>query len=103
MTSRQLMALTVITHLPHGKASLSKIAEKLGIAKQGMTDIIGTMEKKGYVTVTPSITDKRSCNVEITEKGRLVSDKCLKTGMEFLFELFKNYSEEENILINYQF
>lgn len=72
-TSRQLMTMIAILHLPKGEATLSAIAKKINITKQNIRQIITIMERKGYVVTKPSEKDKRAYNVEITESGQEVA------------------------------
>ena len=72
MTSRQVMALTAMIHLPKGEASLNGIASKMGTTKQNVKQLISVLERKGYVSVTVSDTHKRAYSVEMTEDGQKV-------------------------------
>ncbi len=95
LTSRQLMAMIAIVHLPKGQASLNGIAKKLGTTKQNTKQLISAMEKKGYVIISLSERDKRAYNVEITESGSVVFIECFNRGMEFFLEIFKSFSSNE--------
>jgi DNA-binding MarR family transcriptional regulator len=95
LTMRQLMTLIAIVHLPKGEASLNRIAEKMGTTKQNIKQLVSAMEKKGYVCIIPSETDKRACNVEISNEGKIVFEDCNTRGMKFLSELFRGFSETE--------
>ncbi|MFT4007858.1 MAG: MarR family transcriptional regulator [Lacrimispora sp.] len=95
LTSRQLMTMIAIVHLPKGQASLSEIAKKLGTTKQNTKQLISAMEKKGYVIIASSESDKRAYNVEITESGKDIFIVCFNRGMEFFLEIFKSFSLNE--------
>jgi len=95
MTTRQLMTLIAIAHLPKGGASLNAIARKMGTTKQNIKQLVVAMEKKGYVAVVPSETDKRAYSVEITDEGKIVFVECYNLGMAFFKELFRDFSEAE--------
>ncbi len=94
-TSRQLMAMIAIGHLPEGEASLNNIARMLGSTKQTVKQLIMLIEANGYVVTEPSQRDKRAVNVVITEAGKeaLLEDGLL--GMSFFNELFHEFSVEE--------
>ena len=95
MTSRQVMALTAMIHLPKGGASLNGIARKMGTTKQNVKQLISVMKRKAYVSVTASDTDKRAYNIEMTEDGQKVFVDCCMRGMSFFERLFHEFSEEE--------
>jgi Transcriptional regulators len=95
LTSRQLMTMIAIVHLPENEATLNNIARKLGTSKQNVKQLIANMEKKGYVVTLPSEKDKRSCNVRITEPGKEIALKCAEKGHLFFTDLFKDFSNEE--------
>ncbi len=95
LTSRQLMALISIAHLPKGEVSLNRIARKMGTTKQNVKQLVNAMEKKEYVSVTASKTDNRARNVEITPKGQEAFAESFDRGMTFFAELFHDFSEEE--------
>jgi DNA-binding MarR family transcriptional regulator len=94
-TSRQLMAMLAIVHLPPGEASLNNIARMLGATKQSAKQIVDLIEKKGYVATSPSQRDKRAVNVEITPAGMqaLIADNDL--GLKFFADLFHEFTPQE--------
>ena len=95
LTSRQLMTLIAIAHLPKGEASLNRIAKKMGTTKQNVKQLVSAMEKKGYISVVPSEADKRAYSVEITENGQLVFMECFNLGMSFFKDLFHDFTVDE--------
>ena len=95
MTSRQVMALVAVIHLPKGEASLINIAKKMGTTKQNVRQLVSAMEKKGYVSVAPSLTDKRAYSVEMTEEGQRVFADCYMRGLAFFETLFHDFSVDE--------
>ena len=95
MTSRQVMALTALIHLPKGETSLNGIAKKMGTTKQNVRQLVSAMEKKGYVSVVPSVIDKRAYSVEMTDEGQKVFVDCYMRGMAFFENLFHGFSVDE--------
>lgn len=94
-TSRQLMMLISIAHLPEGKASINNIARKMGTTKQSVRQLVDITENKGYVRTVPNANDKRAVNVEITPSGnRAFYDDGMR-GMEFFTALFHEFSPDE--------
>lgn len=95
LSSRQLMAIMAIYHLPEGKATLNNIAKKLGTTKQSVKQIITILENKGYVVTMPSKSDKRAVNVSVTEAGREATIEGGKKSIYFFAEISKALTKEE--------
>ena len=53
LTSRQLMAMMAIVHLPEGGATLNGIAGKLGTTKQNVRQLVNSIEKKATSLLNP--------------------------------------------------
>lgn len=95
LTSRQLMTMIAIAHLPKGEATLNAISKKIGTTKQNVKQIVTALERKGYIVTRPSEKDKRACNIEITEIGKEVFISCSMRGMDFFELLFNKFTIEE--------
>ncbi|MCL1803577.1 MAG: MarR family transcriptional regulator [Eubacteriaceae bacterium] len=95
LTSRQVMALTAVIHLPKGGASLNAIAKKMGTTKQNTKQLVSAMERKGYVIIAASESDKRAYSVEMTEQGQRAFTASYMRGMFFFEKLFRDFSAEE--------
>ena len=95
MTSRQLMAMIAVVHLPADETTLNNIARKLGTTMQCVKQIISIIERKGYVTLAPSRKDKRAVNVHVTALGEKVAWDCAEKSLVLLNDLFKEFSARE--------
>lgn len=91
LTSRQVMALIAIVHIPEGEVTLNAIASKLGATKQSTAQIINNLKKKGYLKSEKSKTDARSVNIVITESGKKVFEEANEQGWEFLQTSFQAF------------
>jgi len=58
-----------------GGASVNALAERLDIERTAMGKMVGFLERDGFVTIKPSLTDGRSRLVELTREGRRLHDK----------------------------
>jgi DNA-binding MarR family transcriptional regulator len=70
-----------------------ELSELLDMRQQSLGDLLKKLEQKGYITRTPSETDKRAMIIHLTEKGKnaeIGDDKQL--GIESLFDCL---TEEE--------
>jgi DNA-binding MarR family transcriptional regulator len=95
LTVRQMLAIPTIFHAPGGKATINHIARQLGTTKQSAKQIVDALEKKKYVTVTPSKQDKRAVNVTITQEGHRALRVCSERMDEFLADIFHDFTTEE--------
>jgi len=95
LTSRQLMTLIAIIHLPEDETSLNNIARKLGTSKQNVKQLVANMESKGYVQTLPSRHDRRSYNIKITEPGKQSLLKNGEIGNNLFLDVFKDFTMEE--------
>lgn len=95
LTSRQLMALIAIVHIPEGEVTLNAIASKLGATKQSTAQIINNLKSKGYLESEKSKVDARSVNIVMTENGKKVFKQANEQGSIFLQDIFQAFSTEE--------
>lgn len=65
-----LFHTVLISNLDTAGAQISAIAEKAGITKQAMGQLVNELEKKGYVKKTKSLADSRAYLVNFTERGK---------------------------------
>lgn len=95
LTSRQLMTMIAMAHLNENETTIVNIARKMGTTKQNTKQLVNALEKKGYVTLVLSQTDKRAYNVNITESGQHVLKSSYTVGMTFFEAVFHEFSESE--------
>jgi len=95
LTSRQLMTLIAIIHLPQGDASLNNIARKLGTTKQSIKQVVSIIEEKGFVATIPSEHDKRAVNIVLTEAGKQALIEDGELGLQLFNDLFHEFTPEE--------
>ena len=55
--------------------SQKELAELMGVRSQSLGELLAKLEKSGYVTRTPSETDRRVILVRLTEKGMSASEE----------------------------
>ncbi|MDH6365557.1 DNA-binding MarR family transcriptional regulator [Enterococcus sp. PF1-24] len=95
LTSRQLMTMIAIAHIPKGKVTLSAIATKIGATKQSTAQIVNNLKNKGYLKTEKNILDGRSVNIVVTASGKEVAERSNAKGWHFLQTLFQDFSNEE--------
>lgn len=70
-----------------------ELAEILGMRSQSMGELLSKLEKKGYITRTPSPGDKRVIIVHLTEEGANAQEQ--ETEQPGPVDLFNSLSGEE--------
>lgn len=65
-----LFHTVLISNLDTAGAKISAIAEKAGITKQAMGQLVNELEKKGYVKKIKSLEDSRAYIIHFTERGQ---------------------------------
>lgn len=95
LTSRQFMTAVALLHLPVNEATINNIARKLGTSKQNASRMVIGMEKLGYLTVTPSETDKRAANVHLTSAGKEKVSECSEQMVLFMADVFRKLNTSD--------
>ncbi|HTY89691.1 MAG TPA: MarR family transcriptional regulator, partial [Methanocella sp.] len=95
LTSRQMMTMIAIIHLPEDGASLNNIARKLGTSKQNVKQLVANMENKGFLAMMPSEYDGRSYNITITESGKQALLENGERGNRLFDDVFRDFTLEE--------
>jgi DNA-binding MarR family transcriptional regulator len=75
--------------IDHG-SRLTDLAERSGLTKQAVGEVIPELEQLGYVTREPDPRDRRAKIIKLTPKGR---DACL-TGRRLFAEIEREWAEE---------
>ncbi|WP_408645670.1 MarR family winged helix-turn-helix transcriptional regulator [Lacrimispora celerecrescens] len=70
------------------------MANKLGATKQNVTQLIGSLEKKGLVAIVPSKKDRRAVNVHLTDLGLETLVNCgSNMTVDFMADVFNGFGE----------
>ncbi|MGW7519693.1 MarR family winged helix-turn-helix transcriptional regulator [Streptomyces sp. NPDC054796] len=78
-----------------GRATPSALAADLDMAPASITGRLDALERRGYVRRTPSSTDRRRVDVELTEEGRAAWLGAMGTVGHEEYRLLGALSEEE--------
>lgn len=52
-----------------------ELEDQLGISRQGLTELLGKLEKSGLIVRQPSEHDRRTLSIRLTEQGRAAAEK----------------------------
>ena len=69
-----------------------EMAQVLGIRVSSLNEVLAKLEKEGYITRTPSETDKRIMLINLTEKG---TEEAQKPRGCFPDKVFEGFTDEE--------
>lgn len=78
-----------------GQPSMTALKDKVMRSPSNMTQVIDSLEENGLVRRTPSPTDRRVNQIEITEKGVDLLENVERFFIERMQEFLTGYSDEE--------
>lgn len=68
----------------------------LEMRPQSLGELLSKLEKKGYISRTPSETDRRIMNIKLTEEGAVATESSESSEQEFSFDkIFECLKDEE--------
>lgn len=84
----------------HKQKQMSKINGYIGLQKGAFTTSVDILIENGYMLKIKDEKDKRSTNLELTEKGIEVADKLKENLYKSINNMFENIDEKEKEEIN---
>ena len=84
-------------HVLHatGGCTPSYIAQFLSISKQTVNSLLGRLEKRGMILRLPSLEDRRSCMIRLSESGAAQAEEILRELKEIEYRVFSSFTQEE--------
>lgn len=79
--------------------SQKELAERLHVQAATVTVMLGRMEKTGLIERRQDENDQRVSRVYLTERGKMFCEELRETMKSFNRECFKNFTDEEQILL----
>ena len=89
VSASQARVLAVL-HFSAGPIKPSLVATLLFQETQSITGILHRIESRGWVQRLPDPNDRRAVGLELTEKGREITDEIVKISDELYDDLFGN-------------
>lgn len=77
----------VMAHVTYEGIRLTELAEKAGITKQAMSELVHDLERLGYLTRTTDPRDRRAKLITFSEKGRAAVSEAMQAFGEIEFTL----------------
>ncbi|MFD1145267.1 MarR family winged helix-turn-helix transcriptional regulator [Larkinella insperata] len=91
----QLPVLFVVSCSTDGSLSQQDIANLLQKDKSGIQRSIRTLERDGYLRVTPDVTDRRKNLIQMTPAGKTIINKVMETAKQLDEEVTSQLEPEE--------
>ena len=85
----------VLSLLREGEMTQRELTEKLGIQPGSASEIIGKLEKGGCLIRTPSLTDRRTADISLTEEGARRAEEHIARTQARREEMFSALTDEE--------
>ena len=96
----QFTILTILSRMD--ELSITELAEHLVMDRTTLTRNLKPLEKEGYLTIMPGITDKRSRHVVLTHSGKTAQKMAMPYWLQAQSEMVAFMGEENtNQLINH--
>ncbi len=74
----RLVHHNVMAHVTYAGIRLTELAEKAGVTKQAMSELVIDLERLGYLERTPDPHDGRAKLIGFTDKGRAAVDAAMR-------------------------
>ena len=88
-------SLLVVLHAAGGAIELRLLRQRLGLSKANATEVVHTLESRGYVERVPSIRDRRAVVITITSGGEELLEEAFPGHARRVAAAFTPLDEEE--------
>lgn len=95
VTMKQWLLLVIVRKIKGEALTINRLADFMGYSRQNATKLLLLLEKKGFVRLVQSNTDRRAKNVELTEKTFSFFSEMNDAGDRLLDMTFAGISDEE--------
>jgi len=89
----------MLKHLGSGPATVSEVAEQLGVSLSAITSMADRMVKMGYLIRTRSESDRRLVMLELTENGRKVLEESTRKRRKIVYNLLGRLPEDDLVAL----
>ena len=94
ITTKQWLLLVVSSSLSN-PPDLTTLGKILGCSRQNIKKLALSLEKEGFIKLTPSLSDKRSLWVSILDKGKTIIEDSKEMEDKVYSSLFRDFSEDD--------
>lgn len=102
-TNLKSSEMGLLMHIKHGAHAdcdgvrVSELSSRMHVTSPSVTQLVTSLEERGYVTRTMDREDRRSVNVSITEKGNEVTKQAEEHLMAMLKGLVDYLGEDKSL------
>lgn len=97
ITVKQFFLLACMSLFPDSPPTANDLAKVMGCTRQNVKEILTSLEKKGFIALTQSETDKRKRIVTLTQKAMITAEKYAESENKFLERLYEGVTDEQVI------
>ncbi len=95
-TMGRYQVLRILYFAPEQRLTQVEVAGEMQVTSANITFLVDGLEKDGLVSRVPSLSDRRTINVELTEDGLAFSARIVPSLARFFGELTGDFTDEEN-------
>lgn len=95
MSSKQYYVLCYVDDFYPELPTLGQLADAMGTSHQNTRQLVGKLEKKGYLTLHADADDRRKTRVSLTAKCAGLWEKYQTVQNRYTDSLFEDFSKEE--------
>lgn len=87
--------LRILYFSPENRLTQIEVANEMKVTSANVTFLVDGLEKDHLVRRVPSLTDRRTVYVELTDAGRLLAERIVPSMARFMGRLLEGFTEDE--------
>ena len=87
--------LRILYFTPEHRLTQVEVAGEMQVTSANVTFLVDGLEKDQLVRRVPSLTDRRTVYVELTEAGMALSDRIVPSLARYLAQMTEDFSDDE--------
>lgn len=93
--------ILIILEETGGRITQQRLTERLGIQPGSVSEVTAKLESAGYIRRSPNETDRRTMDIELTEKGKLLAVEAKNKRIARHEQMFSALCDDEkNVLLS---
>lgn len=95
ITCKQFFLMACMNLFQGEAPTMNDLSKTMGCSRQNVKQIVASLEKKGFIELKASESDKRKQQIYLTKKAFEMSDKYSAKEAEYIEGMFKGVTMEE--------
>lgn len=95
ITCKQFFLMACMNIFKEEAPTMNDLSKVMGCSRQNVKQIVSSLEKKGFIELRVSETDKRKQQIYLTKKSFEMAEKYRIKETEFIDRMFRGVTEEE--------